>query len=170
MHNFFKGWRRKAGSLLLLATASVFCLWMRSHVRFDEVAIPGRDSEHYLKSEAGQLCWSRLDESRSVDSIRWRSQDASDGQSIEFWADDDSLWSWPAGGFTFGATDGKVRVSSRLTDMDEMIFFMHRCTFRVIPHWSVVLILTLFAGRLILWKPKTMPAPEPSASSLIPNP
>lgn len=162
MKTFFKTWRRKTGAFLLLAAIGVFCLWMRSHVKFDELAIPGRDSEVYLKSEAGQLCWSRLANSWSIPSIRFSSKDASEWRSLEFWPDDEHRWSWPAeGGFAFGAADYTVLVSSRTTDINK-----HRCTFWVIPHWSVVLVLSLLAGWLIFRKPKKKPVvADPSSSS-----
>ncbi|HEY4258606.1 MAG TPA: hypothetical protein VGM98_00540 [Schlesneria sp.] len=107
MHEFFRGWRRKAGIVTLVTAGVMFVVWMRSLTTYDAIHC--------------KLPWvSSSSEDREYDSDILASFD---GMLLNR--------------RVFSAPEGF---------RDEDIW--------AIPHWSIVLPLTLLSAYLLLWKPR----------------
>ena len=55
MREFFSGWRRKAGCVLLAMAAVLFGMWIRSQVVFDTTTFMVWDRQHEVFSAAGRI-------------------------------------------------------------------------------------------------------------------
>lgn len=59
MREFFKGWRRKAGCLVLLMSIVLLCGWFRSMIVTDQLEVAIGDSNHFFTSTEGYFRWTR---------------------------------------------------------------------------------------------------------------
>ena len=142
MREFFKGWRRKVGCGLLATAVVVFGAWMRSHHHFDSVFIHVSSATHAVKSQACRVCWTRMAPEASQTWMTWKSEQASEWQTVEFYRQSYC-------GFTFGTEPDAVMTVSEGEGVARQ-----RWDFWVVPHWAVVLPLALLAAYLLLWKPR----------------
>lgn len=132
MLEFFRGWRRKAGCLLLAVACLVAVMWFRSLKASDQISL-GRSG--HVSSVGGRLMWSRL---TSQESTKGRRRDGSvEGRTR-------TGWQW--GAFHFGSLIHQGHILRPDTT--------YRNTYAVwqIPHWSIILVPSVCSGGLILWK------------------
>ena len=79
MGDFFNGWRRKVGTLMLMITSAFMAVWLRSCVVEDEFAITVFVRLHDFSSEGCEIQWMGWDDngSRQLPILRTRSRRAS---------------------------------------------------------------------------------------------
>jgi len=141
MGEFFKGCRRKAGVMTLVMACAFVGLWFRSQCVFDHVYISVGDGKcDFLDSCEGKLHWGRMrevkpDEMPLYPGLTRIPIDCTGGPVIPS-VDDGLRWHWKLGGF--GVHDW-VNKPVRAIE---------------IPHWSVILTLTLLSSYLLLVKPR----------------
>ena len=156
MGNFFKGWRRKAGLVLLVIALAIAGAWGRSLMIRDELFVPRKDALQVVASSCGTVRWARatprpfyfedLTSMRSYskgfadDRERFENQDAD-----HYWSWCTVEWRWGGIGFDFGAG----RDSSTGMQLERW----------AIPYWSLVSPLPMLSAYLILWKPRKRAAP-----------
>lgn len=139
MRAFFNGWRRKAGCLILAMASILTVIWFRGMKAPEQISIHGSG---IVRSSNGLLIWSRLS---SQDSTKGLRRDVSMA-----YGNTRTGWQW--GQFHFGQLIHKshmLRSNTSFTDRYEVW---------QIPHWSIVILLSLLSAYLILWKPRTNPA------------
>ncbi|MDB5344383.1 MAG: hypothetical protein JWP89_2760 [Schlesneria sp.] len=61
MRDFFHGWRRKVGCVLLVVTCALAALWVRSLTVCDAIEFDFSDAQHTLFSCRGRGHWLRRD-------------------------------------------------------------------------------------------------------------
>ena len=141
MIRFFQGWRRKIGVVTLIMACALMGLWLRSQSVFDHVYIPlGNHKCDFLASCEGKLSWGRRTNVESYEMPPrpgWtRILIDVTGEPVNETADDRLRWHWKWFGFgVYDWADEPVRVSE-------------------IPHWSVVLPLTVLSVYLLLINPR----------------
>ena len=154
MIRFFHGWRRKIGFVALVMACAFMGLWLRSQSVFDHVYIPlGNRNCDYLDSCEGKLSWGRRGEVESYEMPPrpgWtRILIDVMGEPVNESEDDGLRWHWKWCGFGVYDWDNEpVRAIE-------------------IPHWSVVLPLTVLSAYLLLTKPRK--ATREGTSEPVPN-
>ena len=147
MGNLFKGWRRKAGCVLLVMTCGFLVDWMRSYTfcRFSEWEEEGRVTQ--LTVVNGGISWAKYVFSKDSRTFKDnRSLGYHFGRYNGCRNGTHGWWSFnttPIAGFRFG-TDFR--------SLDRNI--EERADYWLVPYWSVVLPLTLLSAYLILGKPR----------------
>lgn len=164
MLDFFKGWRRKAGCVLLVTTCAVTVVWARSHHRTEEMYVPCTESSILVGTARGCLFvkLERLlpDWPRHGFAVKTMAYDPD-------WPEDPLYW-WmpdcqaPSRQTRFGGYRYVKVVANDQSPSEFELWF--------IPFWSLVLPLTLSSAWLILWKPRKKPEVNPSSSAPIPKP
>jgi hypothetical protein len=152
MHSFFHGWRRKAGSAMLLMALLFAGAWCRSQYQVDIITVGCGSTRQTLASTEGRLVWDqrqngqlgRRGTARYSMSIQIDLSDTVDKTRFRYLNDWSINWRRKWWGFEFG----EARQIS-----GAHVFF------RIIPYWSVVCTLTFLSAYLMLWKrprpPKT---------------
>jgi len=130
---FFNGWRRKAGCVLLAMACTLTVIWFRGMIAPDQFSIPGSG---IVRSSNGLLVWSRLS---SQDVTKGLRRDMTHGSTR-------TGWHW--GQFYVGSLIHQGYMHRGDTS------FKSRYEVWQIPHWLIVLLLTLLSACLILWKPR----------------
>ena len=146
MGEFFKGWRRKIG-LVMLAMACVLATgWMRSYTVQDFVYIPTAGA---VISFGGSFCGLRPLDEPSPSRARWSSESVTPSTYFHPpWTTCYHKWQLQFGGFGIGEGLWGLRYSS--------VYFV------LIPYWLLVLPLTLLSAWLILGKSRKV---KPAADS-----
>lgn len=131
MREFFKGWRRKAGCILLFVACLPTVLWVRSLLLDEGVVDIGTDGRYSISSAAGEIRIHCLIGKRySLDFPRFR------WYSIRLEADRSSVrWGFRRFGFGSGETTGH--------------FGIDRWQVWTIPYRSLVTPLTVVAALLL---------------------
>jgi len=150
MGDFFHGWRRKTGCVLLVLALAFYTMWMRSLVLIDVLLLCGQHTRFVLASLDSRLSLSRIYPVDEVAlSINWGTFDYEG--SFGFRWDEDGIrssydpyegsraaWRWDFLGFQVGAFDSDI-----LTTRTELC---------MIPYWAIVGFLSLLSTWLIIWK------------------
>ena len=153
MREFFRGWRRKAGVVTLVMACALTGLWMRSQHMRDSLQVRIADNAAYICiSNESELVWQSLSHEATEEvQLRrfavshipvsqnrvhfghgWRRTEKEDyGHSVSF----------------------KTIPGSR-TEIDAQLAAWK------LPHWCVVLPLTLLSAYLLLWTPRKRTEPH----------
>jgi hypothetical protein len=166
MGELFKGWRRKIGVVTLVMACSFMGLWVRSQSVSDWFMFtvqPGRLV--FLISYPNGLMWVRSEFKREVRAgAIWSPVPITKNdfdERIVFSPRDELVieWRWKWMGFCFSInkdSEERIRSQNGLT--------LNREAFWFVPHWSIVIPLTLLAAWLLLSKPRSKPAKPQSPS------
>jgi hypothetical protein len=143
MTEFFKGWRRRSG-IVMLALASLFATgWVRSYVFDDYILRDGRDDIIIVESVSGGISWERnTHDAPSQTDIGWEYHSI-DAKSEVYGDKYDGCtvhWRWRWAGFDFGELHHP--------------FFQMTIVEWTIPYWAVTAPLTIISAWLILGKPR----------------
>ena len=130
MHEFFHGWRRKAGVVTLVIALAMVALWSRSYRINDIGMLAVGDWQHEFSSINGVILW------RS-----WR-----------------PVGTRPSDGYEMVPVLALQRVAS-VKGIDWLSRFDNSDTKRI-AYWSLILPVTLFSAYLILWKPRKRKGPD----------
>jgi hypothetical protein len=158
MGDFFRGWQRKVGVVTLLMASVFMGWWIRSPLNKDSVELECGNLLLTFASNQNGLWWvtSELPGGFYQPAIlRGKNQTfARPGHRSPF-SDDPfghlTRWSWVTeqrwdwGGFHYGRY------------FDERTIGGIRLTFRIIPHWSITMLLTLLSAVLLLSKSRKTP-------------
>jgi hypothetical protein len=145
MLSFFHGWRRKAGSAMLLTALLLAGAWCRSQYQVDIITVECGSTRQTLASTEGRLVWDqrqngplgRRGTARFSMSMKIDLSDKVDQSRFRYQNDWSIAWRRKWRGFDFG----EARQMSGT-----------HAVFRIIPYWSIVLSVTLFSAWLFLWK------------------
>jgi hypothetical protein len=125
MRAFFRGWPRKTGCVVLVLAIAVAIAWARAFVRYDVVYFSlGHRQYQIISTEAG-VALTSWDYSHPA--TQWRILDAAQ--------------------FDDGGTG--LLLSYVESDFDGL-----NVSHSELPHWQLLLPLTLISAFLILWKPR----------------
>jgi hypothetical protein len=152
MREFFRGWRRKAGCVLLLMALIVWSCWLRSLIVSDLVML--NQGTTIVRSAPNDLA---LLLSPAADGAEWSSPrwiSITNGPLDPQPKD----WTWQFCGFRYGhQLKGKATTTTTHPDgrvvTEEIEYIAHEHVW-VIPYWSIANPLTVFSAYLILWKPR----------------
>ena len=157
MKEFFRGWRRKCGTVTLLLACLLMGAWIRGAIYFDKLVVPHGKSYSVFWSNSPTMAsclglgWSHywIDPSEGrykIPGMRWESNPtytnerirelkrakALEKQSQEWTADGN--WEWESLGFL------------ARTNREFLLL--------AVPYWSIVIPLTAVSAYLLLAKPK----------------
>lgn len=153
MREFFRGWRRKLGCVLLTISLASMGGWIRSLSLQDQIIVARHDSVQFFTSMNGALVWSRSSPYYLSASIRWSSKEFNKAM-LDSWYGAEVRWKWQRFGFDFGA--GSYTDKSSVGGV-----FTRRVELWQVPYWAVTVPLTLISSYLILGKPrKKIPCDE----------
>lgn len=149
MREFFKGWRRKAGCVTLVMACAVTISLIRARIVNDDLYFPFIPSQwvlHSIHSTKDGISWRRLkflDDPRADFSSRtqWRTSTTTESERLAAMGR----------GFQTKSTSFLVLVV-RKSSNPFYIRWKEDCWY--VPHWSIVLPLTLLSAYLILCKPR----------------
>ena len=169
MGEFFKGWRRKAGLVMLAVACGLSLAWLRSYEKNDRIdgLIAARSVHGYFVSTNGDMNIIRrfpLPPDDAFNSlhlknwISWRAVNAqpthpvllgraaayeeqSGAGQLDCWSEFTVAWRFDFAGFHCG--EGRHR-SWESWDVQLWTF----------PYWSITLPMALLSAYLILWKPR----------------
>ena len=147
MGDFFKGWRRKTGLLLLVMAMPISMAWLRSFHVIDGVSLSLGIRCDMIQSFDGTLCWKRTNPRHNNVSIERYSDGIVRRKSAARWSNVDVERRWRWLGFDFGATTQYESWSPSY------------CEFWVIPYWSLVMPPTFLSAYLLLIKPRAVKRP-----------
>jgi hypothetical protein len=140
MREFFHGWRRKTGCVLLVMACVMCGMWMRSRVTHDGIYHGMHGRSMWLSSCRQGISWTRSSKGQSdeffypVESWGVRSWDARDDSQDPYeWHP--VVWRWHWLGFDFG-------------EHQQEPYFAKRVAWTV-PYWSIVILLTLLSAYLL---------------------
>ena len=146
--NFFFGWKRKLGVIMLLMSCLFMAGWVRSLGEIDVIHVPLGNHHEIAFSSGGYslACRAGWDEEGN-EFLDWETQPASNydpsrrfSAIIDIGFDDPIQWFGKWAGFGIGVTPPKFR------------HFL-REVYMIIPYWMITIPQTLVAGLLILARP-----------------
>jgi len=126
MGDFFHGWRRKAGCVLLVMATVLTALWLRSRTICDEVRFCVGGHQNIIVSLDGCIVWCLWNE-EWFPTFRW--------YASEF------------GGLEIATVWGTINQS--LVDMRELVLLQW-----TVPYWALFPPMTLLSAYLLLWPGK----------------
>lgn len=148
MREFFRGWRRKAGVVLLVMACASLTVWLRSQIATDEVRIERRGTRDVFHSFDGRIYWCRVTLRPGTvppnvfpPLVAWKTYDLSHSPNSRLVGPFDerpNTYNWGWCGFYFGSeyyVNGKDAIWA-------------------VPYWSLLVPLTLLSAYLVLWKPR----------------
>jgi hypothetical protein len=153
MHTFFHGWRRKTGVVALGLACVVMGLWIRSRGVVDAATFT--DVRHCITNSPLGLDWSNRTGMGQVSvpqflNMRWDTVAIEDSNFDSFrksppvgW---ETVWDYHCCGFQFA--------KFKLTGSPLLSLVYAEYATWTIPHWAVVLPLTLLSAYLLLWRPR----------------
>ena len=152
MREFFRGWRRKIGVIMLVLACVLVAGWVRSKSVFDQVDIVAVDSHFVAQSLKGHFCMVRvvwghkLTPRASFNSIK-----PPDGEFQPWSGDDWSLiWRYKLAGIDVLKAKHDIREGA----------VQHKF---IISYWSIVIPLTVLSAWLLLSKPRAKPPATPTS-------
>lgn len=157
MREFFRGWRRKVGCVTLVMACALMGLWVRSLTGINVVWFPfgtqtcvrfgsgegriswGKFSEPKLENLPTTIGWGRFSEIYNFHLPTPMGWNLFRGMPVDHpgWVH----WSWWHCGFGMYKAENNPSCPFMVTEL-------------LVPHWSLVLPLTLLSAYLILWKPR----------------
>ena len=149
MGDFFHGWRRKIG-VVMLVLACVFAVgWVRSIIVADIISWANRINTYDLFISAEQqLSWQTT---YDVEGLQIITLPAWQSSTLDYTVpdndDDQTIWRWRILGFELGEFPPQMTGDSSLARF---------CSF---PYWSIVIPLTLLSAYLLLSQPRS-PHPQ----------
>jgi len=157
MREFFKGWRRKAGCILLVLACVLSGGWIRSLSSRSEVVIVLKNHHvHHFETSVDGLVW------RSCKpDLSWKDENSDHLPSIDLWDNRDAesrdYFQWTDGqwpywhqhwcGFHLGQIDA--------------LHWGGTITVFIVPYWSVAIPITFLSAYLIL-RPGKRKATQPT--------
>jgi|SRR5579871_1662137 len=139
MVEFFRGWQRKTGCVLLMLALAMLGMWIRSTVVSDTIVFPSTLRNHSLKSSHSLLSWCTVE--RKADGFRWWSE--------------------------ILAPDDRKDPSLHLTEIREYAMLSKkRINISTTPYWAVTMPLIMLSAYLILCTGSRLD-PEPKTSELL---
>ena len=152
MSSFFHGWRRKAGCVTLVMALVFMGSWLRSLIATDHLEFHfGSNTTDCIDSRNGSLGWERIHEDQVHDAMSfpdWQTW-TNTPSDIPDMFEDDVCTKWHLRWCGFGS--GIYELQNE------------RHTLRVVPYWSITILLTTISTYLILWpgkRPKKITPPE----------
>lgn len=147
MREFFHGWRRKAGCVTLVMALMCAGMWCRSLYQADIATVEYGSSLQTFASTEGLLVWDQRQNSpigrrktaQFSLSVRIDLSDRIEKTRFRYLNDWSIKWRRRWWGFDFG---------------DARQFSGIHVVFRIIPYWSLTLLMSLFSAFLMLWKPR----------------
>jgi hypothetical protein len=132
MREFFHGWRRKLGVVILVIACALMGMWMRSRVTFDQVQFSLGARQHEIISDNEQIIWSS-----------WKVSE---------------LDAWKAS-FHLGLSAQLARQIQAMQRYKMMQTLLERPPYeppstRSVSYWPVATIFVGLSAYLILWKPR----------------
>jgi hypothetical protein len=132
MGGFFHGWRRKLGVVTLVVACMFAALWVRSPTIDDRITFPTFcNCSCESESIFGRLVWQTVISEDTEYDLSLRSTQWGDGMPPRMFGDDGLFY------FHRNGREGSL--------------FLELC----IPHWSIVIPLTLLSAWLLLSKPRS---------------
>jgi hypothetical protein len=163
MRSFFKGWRRKVGCLLLLLACVVMAFWMRSRITKDFWTIrTDKKTLDRLSNSSQGFKWERL---RALKAPDFAASARTEWKSLPVQAFNSSPFDTIVGIYSVQTIRSQWQCCGfqLLTGhYGEATFVEHGLL--VIPHWPVVLLLSLLSAWLIFFR-----ARKKSASTANPH-
>jgi hypothetical protein len=150
MGEFFHGWRRKTGWVLLLMSTMFTAAWVRSLKIRDVYSWKFTDSNVAIRSFDGGFGWQRSTPSENVSitgSITGKEIPLFDPWSgfPNYGGDTATKFRWEWGGFDVGWLSWPVPTLPPETGTFVML---------IIPYWTFAIPLALLSAYLLLWKPR----------------
>jgi hypothetical protein len=153
MFDFFKGWRRKTGCVVLLAAASIFVLNVRSYWFVDQLHFASGEfaTQEVFRSDCGAALWISVRQPGAKEYWPWQFSHLDTELNSRFPERYASVaWRYRWLGFCRGSYPLDVIAGGN-------------ASFIGFPYWVAVLPLTLLSAGLLLWKPRPKPEPKPDA-------
>jgi hypothetical protein len=151
MHTFFQGWRRKAGVVTLIVACMLMGVWLKTMFSKIGISVPFGRRGATIELSVDGFAWTTIEPGSSWSVEKWKKEygfliwwDPADSGSVDkFGIDDGHLAEWHRdwGGFHLGLVD-HVHAGA----LESIV---------IVPHWFIVLPLTLLSAYLLLWKPRT---------------
>ena len=143
MCEFFHGWRRRVGCVLLVVACTLFGMWARSRVVIDRIEIHPNDTstlsvQFDLDAIAFEHRWNEsYDPPRALppEFFKVTSNRIYGTQPL------DILFSYQRGGYVEGSSHGGTMSRGYFRSLE-------------VPYLTSVLILVMLSAYLILWKPR----------------
>jgi hypothetical protein len=154
MWDFFRVRRHQTGCVALLMASALTLLWLRSDVIRDEVDLcPSFYWPHLpwygeIVSLQGSLGWHRYEMEPGLGGIGADFPVTLHSYHVKHYfacspiIEDTLVWHWKWGGFGYGASNTHLR------GMSAHVW--------IIPFWSVIIPLTVFATFLLLYRPRKL--------------
>ncbi|WP_373651668.1 hypothetical protein [Schlesneria sp. DSM 10557] len=160
MRELLWGWRRKAAILTLILACSVTFIWFRSFFVLQVLNIPIAADEYFqVCSTSRNVSFSRMSITRTGEHARsqvklWYSgnieqQHGLSRNLVHLQIGKMSCYSWQAPSKMLDGVPFKMSVGTTGA------MYQAEGTCRAIPHWSIVLPLTLISASLLLSKPSS---------------
>jgi hypothetical protein len=154
MLTFFYGWRRKAGCISLVMSLLMMGVWIRSRYIMETLTYISDEGRHSFSINPNGFEWARRTGSGQYLSpqfmnLSWETIEVDDSDFESFpepsmgW---ETSWNYHCYGFRFG----KFQLTAGLG----LSLLYAELTTWTMPHWAVVIPLTLLSAYLILWKPR----------------
>ena len=152
MWDFFRGWRRKIGSITLLIACALTLIWVRSDVIRDNITLcpsfylPQLPWYGEIVSLQGSMGWHRYEMEPGLGGIGANFPVTFYSYQVKHYfacspiIEDTLVWQWKWGGFGYGAS------KTHLKGMSAHVW--------IIPCWSVTVPLTLVSIWFLLSKPR----------------
>jgi hypothetical protein len=174
MGDFWKGWQRRSGIVLLVITLAFMVGWVRSTMLADFIGLPARSTTHFIVSHGGNLelqravpddvggpppenVTSQIDQTTPITCVT----PAFAKIPPVIWGGMRRQWYYEGSGLRVGGVDVdwvNYPVDSRSSLGPLQFISCHfgnrRASKFVIPYWLIVLPGTLLSGGLIVRKPR----------------
>ncbi|HEY4259758.1 MAG TPA: hypothetical protein VGM98_06355 [Schlesneria sp.] len=158
MREFFRGWRRKAGSILLLMALVACGAWIRNRLMIDTFEyLPEAGPRHSLTLSPQGIRWLKFNGSgQSIaptflcfawDATQYSPSEVPD--STDGWS---AVWNWQGAGFQFAFF--QLQHQSASSDGHGLSLVSAEIGVWQFPFWSVAFPLTAMSAYLILWHPQ----------------
>ena len=141
MREFFRGWRRKLGCLLLILATATATAWCRSLIVRDQLIHVSGSTMRQITSESGILSWETSIHfedffDSAIPESGWFSRPATETGHDGYRGL--CQWRFAWGGFDLATgTFGRSQIYGG-----------------AVPYWSMTIPLTLASAYLILWQPR----------------
>jgi hypothetical protein len=148
MREFFRGWRRKLGSVTLVMACGLTLLAVRSYLITDIWTAPVFGDAHYVLSGQGAISWSRQLGFATLVSYSHGTIVHPSNRYYKW-----TKWGAPWEPEPSWTCDWQYGIGYLAVGSHEMVGGAHTRWWQA-AHWHLVLPLTLLSAYLILWKPR----------------